>query len=84
MAEPAVDTFDLLHHHLRQLHARPRSLATPIASLLEVQHELLLFTLALHEGHVLLHVVPHTTIQSFGPGAFFHERKDTERSEHAR
>jgi len=46
----AAEAFNLFHAHLRRLHLRPRSSATPLASLLELQLELLTAGLALHPG----------------------------------
>lgn len=45
-----ADPFASFHGHLRQLHARPRGPATPLGSLLGLQLELMLATLALHPG----------------------------------
>ncbi|CAK9070393.1 unnamed protein product [Durusdinium trenchii] len=46
----ALDVFGLFHSHMKQLHSRPRTAATPLDSLLELQLELCMFVLALNTG----------------------------------
>lgn len=59
-----VDVFGLLHKHLRLLHARQRDAATPLASLLELQHELLMSALFLHPGDAAcVHPVLRGTVE---------------------
>lgn len=49
-AGPPLDAFAAFHAHLERLHGRPRSPATPTASLLALQLELGMTALALHPG----------------------------------
>lgn len=44
------DVFGFFHSHLKQLHGRPRTSATPLSSLLELQLELCMYVLALNTG----------------------------------
>jgi len=46
----ARDVFGFFHSHLKQLHSRPRTAATPLNSLLELQLELCMYVLALNTG----------------------------------
>jgi len=48
--QPEVDACGLFHKYLKGLHMRPRSVATPLLSLLELQVELAMMALALHPG----------------------------------
>merc|ERR1712159_591310 len=48
--EGDVDLFAVFHAHLTRLRARPRSMATPMSSMLELQMELLLISILLHPG----------------------------------
>mmetsp|Transcript_84420 Transcript_84420/g.149339 ORF Transcript_84420/g.149339 Transcript_84420/m.149339 type:complete len:848 (-) Transcript_84420:44-2587(-) len=67
-----VDAFGLFHAHLNELHGRPRTVATPLASLLALQLELCMSALALHPGDAgHLEVVLHGTVKLLdgqGPG----------------
>ena len=45
-----LEVFGHFHSHLQKLHSRPRSGATPLDSLLELQLELCMFSLALNVG----------------------------------
>ncbi|CAJ1362963.1 unnamed protein product, partial [Effrenium voratum] len=46
----SLDVFGIFHSHLKQLHHRPRTAATPLQSLLKLQLELCIFVLALETG----------------------------------
>ncbi|CAE7296965.1 VPS35A [Symbiodinium pilosum] len=56
----SVDVFVLFHVHLKQLHGRPRTAATPLISLLTLQLELCMFVLALQPGEGCLEILEGT------------------------